>query len=189
VTPRGRPVSGVVLAVQAFVAMDEPQRSRVDAIAEPVLIRRTIGEDVAEMAVTMRRTNLGAGHTVAGVLQFLTLVGSIGLGSLASRIPIQICLTKRTVALPIRCRRRCPVPCYPDIRQFWDARCRPPRSRDTVQASDWQWPRGSCDNLPSAHRSLALCRLLCREICATSNVRFWHIADVPLVLTNVRSLG
>jgi hypothetical protein len=32
VTPRGRPVSGVVLAVQAFVAMDEPQRSRVDAI-------------------------------------------------------------------------------------------------------------------------------------------------------------
>jgi len=43
------------------VAVDEPQRGRVDAIAQTASIRRTIGKDVPEMAVAVRRTHLGAG--------------------------------------------------------------------------------------------------------------------------------
>src|SRR3546814_8552881 len=51
--------------------MDEAQRCRIDAVAQPATIGRTIGKDVAEMAVAVDRTYLGADHAVRGVTQFV----------------------------------------------------------------------------------------------------------------------
>src|SRR5882762_7148133 len=45
------------------VAMDEPQRGRVDAIAQSAAVPRPVGKHVAEMAVAVRRAYLG-GRTV-----------------------------------------------------------------------------------------------------------------------------
>ena len=135
-------ISPVALGLHV-VAMDEPQRGRVDAIAQAASIRRAIGKDVTEMAVAMRRTHLGADHAVGGVPQFVDVGGLDRLGETwpaASRF--DICRTKRTTALPRRCRRRCPVPCYPDIRRFRGVRCRSAGSRDTVRAIGRKWLPG-----------------------------------------------
>src|SRR5258708_2851876 len=51
--------------------MDEAERCRVDAIAQPAAIRRAVGKDVAEMAVAMCRAHLGADHAERGVLQLV----------------------------------------------------------------------------------------------------------------------
>ena len=53
------------------VAMDEPQRGRVDAIAQAAPISRAVGKDMPEMAVAMSRTHLRAGHSVSVVPQFV----------------------------------------------------------------------------------------------------------------------
>ena len=60
--------------------MDEPQRGRVDAIAEAASIRWAIGKNVTEMAVAMRRSNLGAGHAKGVVLQLVDVGGLDRLG-------------------------------------------------------------------------------------------------------------
>src|SRR3546814_7902366 len=50
-----------------FLARNESQRGRVDAIAVPAAIGRPIGEHMAQVAVAMRRPDFGTGHAVADV--------------------------------------------------------------------------------------------------------------------------
>src|SRR5262249_38284734 len=57
------------------VAMDEPERSRVDAIAHAPAIPRPVVEDVAEVAVAEFRTHLGADHAMRLVGQLLHIGG------------------------------------------------------------------------------------------------------------------
>src|SRR3546814_16819294 len=54
-----------------FLARNESQRGRVDAIAVPAAIGRPIGEHMAQVAVAMRRPDFGTGHAVADVELFL----------------------------------------------------------------------------------------------------------------------
>src|SRR5690625_731853 len=49
------------------LARNETQRRRIDAVAQPAAIRRPVVEDMAEMAVAMRRAHLGADHAVRAV--------------------------------------------------------------------------------------------------------------------------
>ena len=87
------------------------------------------------MAVRVRRAHLGADHAVRGVPQFVDIGRFNGLGEAgpaASRI--QICRTRRTAARRTQYRRRCPVPCYPDILRFRGPRCRFAALRDTAPA-------------------------------------------------------
>src|SRR5688500_2824580 len=51
--------------------MDEPQRGRVDAVAQSAAIARPVGEYVAEMAVAVRRAHLDASHAVRRVPDFV----------------------------------------------------------------------------------------------------------------------
>src|SRR5262245_17142302 len=69
--------------------MDEPQRGRVDAIAQPASFPGTVWEHVSEMAVRVRRTHLGARHAMRIVSQFVDILRLNGLGEAgpaASRI-------------------------------------------------------------------------------------------------------
>src|SRR3954453_21749022 len=51
-----------------IVPMDEPQRGRVDAIAQSTAILRTVFEDVSQMAICMHGPYLGARHAMGAVL-------------------------------------------------------------------------------------------------------------------------
>ncbi|PAV92552.1 hypothetical protein WR25_25867 [Diploscapter pachys] len=62
------------------IAGHEAQRSGVDAIAQPAAIARTVGEDMAQVAVAMLRTHFGAHHAVAAIVQFLDIGGLDRLG-------------------------------------------------------------------------------------------------------------
>ena len=55
--------------------MDEAQRGRVDAVAQTTAVARAVGENVAEMAVRMGGTHLGADHVVARVVPFADVRG------------------------------------------------------------------------------------------------------------------
>src|SRR5512134_2301922 len=63
-----------------IVAMDEPQRGRVDAIAQAAAVARSVWKYVPEMAVAVRRAHLGARHAVRGVPQFVDILRFNGLG-------------------------------------------------------------------------------------------------------------
>ena len=76
------------------------------------------------MTVAMRRTHCRAGHAVGGVLQFADIGGLDRLGEAWPAASRFIFVDEAIAVLPIRCRRRCPVPCYPDIRRFRGAPCR-----------------------------------------------------------------
>src|SRR5262249_12318583 len=62
------------------VAMDEPQRGRVDAIAQPTPVPWTVGKYVPKMAVRVGRSHFGANHAVGSVPQFVNIRGFNGLG-------------------------------------------------------------------------------------------------------------
>ena len=71
---------------------NEPQRRRVDAIAQPALILRPIREDMAQMAVAMLGPHLDADHAVADVAMFGHVVRD-GLGEgrpAAARIVLRV---------------------------------------------------------------------------------------------------
>ena len=53
------------------VAMDEPKRRRVDAIAQSAAVLRPVRKYMAEMAVAVRRAHLGARHSVRRVADFV----------------------------------------------------------------------------------------------------------------------
>src|SRR5437773_12462269 len=53
------------------VAMDEPKRRRVDAIAQSAAVLRPVRKYMAEMAVAVRRAHLGAGRSVRRVADFV----------------------------------------------------------------------------------------------------------------------
>ena len=72
-------VSPITLGLH-LVAMDEPQRGRVDAIAQSAAVARPVGKYVPEMAVAVRRAHLGARHAVRSVLQFVDVGRFNGLG-------------------------------------------------------------------------------------------------------------
>src|SRR5262245_20019073 len=72
-------VSPITLGLH-IVAMDEPQRGRVDAIAQSPAVAWPVGKHVPEMAVAVRRAHLGARHAVRGVPEFVDLVRFNGLG-------------------------------------------------------------------------------------------------------------
>ena len=61
------------------VAMDEPKRRRVDAVAQSAAVLRPVRKYMAEMAVAVRRAHLGA-RVIACVVSrtSLTLAGSMG---------------------------------------------------------------------------------------------------------------
>src|SRR5215475_11122565 len=63
-------VSPITLGLHV-VAMDEPQRGRVDAIAQSAAVAWSVGKYVPEMAVAVRRAHLGARHAVRGVPEFV----------------------------------------------------------------------------------------------------------------------
>jgi hypothetical protein len=65
--------------------MDEPHRCRVDAIAQSAALRRPVSEDVAEMAVGVRRAHLDA--SLAQIGRSFTLASSIGLVKLGQPLP------------------------------------------------------------------------------------------------------
>src|SRR5262245_20969431 len=60
--------------------MDEPQRGRVDTIAQSAAVARPVGKYVPEMAVAVSRAHLGARHAVRGVPEFVDVVRFNGLG-------------------------------------------------------------------------------------------------------------
>src|SRR5918999_6146 len=72
-------VSPITLGLH-IVAMDEPQRGRVDAITQSAAVARPIGKYVPEMAVAVCRPHLGARHAVRGVPQFVDMGGFNGPG-------------------------------------------------------------------------------------------------------------
>jgi hypothetical protein len=55
------------------IAVNEAQRSRVDAVAQTTTVSGTIGEHMSQMAVSMSRANLGANHTVTGITQLIDI--------------------------------------------------------------------------------------------------------------------
>src|SRR5262245_2292034 len=63
-------VSPITLGLHV-VAMDEPQRGRVDAIAQSAAVAWSVGKYVPEMAVAVHRSHLGARHAVRGVPEFV----------------------------------------------------------------------------------------------------------------------
>src|SRR5215468_11326470 len=72
-------VSPITLGLH-IIAMDEPQRGRIDAIAQSAAVARPVGKDVPEMAVTVRRPHLGARHAMRGVPKFVNMGRLNGLG-------------------------------------------------------------------------------------------------------------
>src|SRR5262247_445835 len=72
-------VSPITLGLH-IVAMDEPQRGRVDAIAQSAVVARPVGKYVPEMAVAVRRAHLGARHAVRDVTQLVDIGWFNGLG-------------------------------------------------------------------------------------------------------------
>src|SRR5215471_6429906 len=68
-------ISAVALGLHV-VAVDKPQRRRVDAVAQAAAVCRAVGKDVPEMAVAMRRSHLGADHAMRRVSQ-LAYVGRL----------------------------------------------------------------------------------------------------------------
>src|SRR6185503_20932777 len=61
------------------VAVDEAQRGGVDAVAQPAAVLGPVVEDVAEVAVAVRRADLRADHPVRGVPQLVDVRGLDGL--------------------------------------------------------------------------------------------------------------
>src|SRR6185312_8192244 len=59
-----------------FGEWNEAQRCRVDAIAQPAALARTVIEQMTQMAVAVLGADLGADHAVAGVV-FFDHVGSL----------------------------------------------------------------------------------------------------------------
>src|SRR6185295_5035703 len=57
------------------VLVHEPQRRRVDAVAQAAAIARTIVEDMSQMAVAVRRAYLGADHAMRIVVELLYVGG------------------------------------------------------------------------------------------------------------------
>ena len=100
-----------------IVAMDEPQRGRVDAIAQSAAVARPVGKYVPEMAVAVRRAHLVRAAPCEVSRSSLMLSGSMGLVKLGQPHPIRTCQKMRTAAHPTH-RRRCQVPCYPGIPRF-----------------------------------------------------------------------
>src|SRR5262245_3110756 len=97
------------------------------------------------MAVRMCRADLSAYHAVRGVSQFVDILGFNGLGEAgpaASRFGT--CRTTRIAARRTRHRRRCLVPCYPDILRYREARCRFAALRDTALARAFELRRCFC---------------------------------------------
>ena len=81
-------VFAVTLCLEV-VEVDEPQRSRVDAVAQPTFGARTVVEDVAQVAVTVRRAHLGADHQMGEVALLDHVVArSIGLVKLGQPVPL-----------------------------------------------------------------------------------------------------
>src|SRR5215813_12289094 len=72
-------ISPITLGLH-IVAMDEPQRGRVDAIAQSAAVAWPVGKYVSEMAVAVRRAHLGARHAVRGVPEFVDIDRFNGLG-------------------------------------------------------------------------------------------------------------
>src|SRR5262252_4239812 len=62
------------------VAMDEPERRGIDAVAQAASISRAIREDVAEVAVAVGRPDLGPDHPMGGVPQLVDVCGNDRLG-------------------------------------------------------------------------------------------------------------
>src|SRR5262245_63225952 len=63
-----------------IIAMDKPQRGRVDAIAQPTAILGSVGKYVTEMAVRVRRAHFSADHAVRAVTTFVDILKFNGLG-------------------------------------------------------------------------------------------------------------
>src|SRR5262249_61703586 len=61
-------------------AMDEPQRGRVDPIAQSAAVARPVGKYVPEMALAVRRAHLGARHAVRGAAGFVAIGRCTGSG-------------------------------------------------------------------------------------------------------------
>src|SRR5262249_22466082 len=59
-----------------LVAVDEPERRGIDAVAQATAISRAIREHVAEVAVAMGRSNLGPDHPMGGVRQLVDVCGN-----------------------------------------------------------------------------------------------------------------
>src|SRR5262245_61605228 len=72
-------ISPITLGLH-IIAMDEPQRGRIDAIAQSAAVARPVGKYVPEMAVTVRRAHLGARHAVRSVTQLVDVVQFYGFG-------------------------------------------------------------------------------------------------------------
>src|SRR5262249_32253830 len=72
-------VSPITLGLH-IIAMDEPQRGRVDAIAQSAAVARPVGKYVPEMAVAVSRAHLGARHAVRSVPEFVDIGRLNGLG-------------------------------------------------------------------------------------------------------------
>src|SRR5215472_12804135 len=60
-----------VTLLHHFVARHEAQRSRIDAVTQAAAIARSVRENVAEMAIAMRRTHFRPDHAVVGVAQLI----------------------------------------------------------------------------------------------------------------------
>jgi hypothetical protein len=69
------------------VAMDEPERRGIDAVAQATAINRAVREEVAEVAVAVSRPNLGPDHPVRGVPQLIDVAETIGLVKLGHLQP------------------------------------------------------------------------------------------------------
>src|SRR6187402_2381702 len=66
-----------VLAVAFLLEIgdgNETQRCRVDAIAQATLVTGAVREDVAQVAVTVRRTHFGADHAVGDIAPLFDIV-------------------------------------------------------------------------------------------------------------------
>src|SRR4051812_35865983 len=72
-------IFAVALALH-IVAMDEPERRGIDAVAQATAISGAVVEDVAEVAVAVGRSDLGPGHPMGGVPQLVDVCGNDGLG-------------------------------------------------------------------------------------------------------------
>src|SRR6516164_3418259 len=71
------PVLAVAFVLQV-VERNEAQGSRVDTIPQPARVPRSVVEDMTQVAVSMGRAYLCAGHAVAGILSLLNILGFQG---------------------------------------------------------------------------------------------------------------
>jgi hypothetical protein len=58
-----------------LVDWDEPERSGVDAVAQPARFAGTVGEDMSQVAIAVGGTNFGANHTVGCVALLDDVIG------------------------------------------------------------------------------------------------------------------